>query len=1148
MCDVLVTTGEVYHDAIDLDLPGHPPFEFKRSYSSTNDRIGALGQSWDHNWQNSLEFNDKLFRMKNPLEGDTVFERAECDGKAGPNVVISEDGKQIDFKFKDGSSKRFRRIGPTYLLTRILDAYQNESLLEYQNGFLTKLTDSSGRSVVFRYRDALLISIEMQHQSVRLKLAYEYDNLARLVKCIDPHGFAHQFDYEGSLIVKHTNKVGNQRFFCYDQQRRCIRNWYDSATKYRSLDFSPDSKIVILTDSLGLRDVYRLNDKGSEQFQIDPLGRQLEWVYDDSGGLLCKLLQDGSPPTVSTWDEEKGVRTSTDLRGAQTKYHFDEDGEISTIENALGDCLTFERDARGKITKLEGPENAIWKFEFGKKGELIKVIDPEEFWLARSEEAGRVKVWDALGPRGEFLFDCLGNLMKESDELGRTTTYEYEGQDLPILMTRPDGSETRWTYDPALRIASVTDGLGRTTKFVYDVFSTVVKTIYPDGRTTQLHVDSEGRVREIENGKQEKVTRHYDVGYRQHQILFPDGRRDLYGFDSRDRVVELTNGRGETMRFDYDEADNPVEIQFHDGAIQSLIHDEMERLIAMSYEPPAGSKEKPRSAEFAYTGNHIIELEKTDELVVHFKHDRCGRILQIDDSRGSRIQFDSDGRRRTTQMTDNGRVYNFFYSPAGELIQIDLPNGMCQKFHYDVCSRLTRREVFSKDGTMVAWRDFEYDAADQVTKTNDWRLGTRNFSYDLGGRLIRVADDTVTLESYTYDLEGNMLSSPVFGQHSYTNGNRLDQTDNVSYKFDGCGCLTSTDDGTSKTTFEYGLYNQISRISEDGTIVADYVYDLMGRRTLKITPSDRIEYFYHVNNLRSLVSQRDGTWTFTYAPDSLVPLAQTNGNNDYFYSFDQLGTPTEVWGEQGNLVATIESTAFGANRVVAQLSEASIPVPFHFSGQIVDEESPLFYNRFRYYSPHTARFTTQDPFGLRAGLNLYLYPTNPMNWIDPLGLTATGPLMLDCALKSRAFTPCEQWAAQQKMDAINSSSKDRRKKTCSKCRENKQKRYFEKTCGGSPTKGQQVDHLLELQLGGADLCCGNLMAIPSSVNQSFGSQVKNAIKEIAMGDAVPQFEFNPPGCDQAHKCSAADREKTVSKGTKDDGKDCEKADGAKQCS
>uniref|UniRef100_UPI0031F433EC RHS repeat-associated core domain-containing protein n=1 Tax=Salmonella enterica TaxID=28901 RepID=UPI0031F433EC len=55
-------------------------------------------------------------------------------------------------------------------------------------------------------------------------------------------------------------------------------------------------------------------------------------------------------------------------------------------------------------------------------------------------------------------------------------------------------------------------------------------------------------------------------------------------------------------------------------------------------------------------------------------------------------------------------------------------------------------------------------------------------------------------------------------------------------------------------------------------------------------------------------------------------------------------------------------------------------------GQQYDEESGLYYNRHRYYSPGQGLYITQDPIGLAGGWNLYSYPLNPVTGMDPLGL------------------------------------------------------------------------------------------------------------------------------------------------------------------
>ncbi|MGE2767112.1 RHS repeat-associated core domain-containing protein, partial [Escherichia coli] len=58
----------------------------------------------------------------------------------------------------------------------------------------------------------------------------------------------------------------------------------------------------------------------------------------------------------------------------------------------------------------------------------------------------------------------------------------------------------------------------------------------------------------------------------------------------------------------------------------------------------------------------------------------------------------------------------------------------------------------------------------------------------------------------------------------------------------------------------------------------------------------------------------------------------------------------------------------------------------------------LHYNLFRYYAPECGRFISQDPIGLRGGLNLYQYGPNPLIWIDPLGLASSPSAILGAAM------------------------------------------------------------------------------------------------------------------------------------------------------
>ncbi len=62
-------------------------------------------------------------------------------------------------------------------------------------------------------------------------------------------------------------------------------------------------------------------------------------------------------------------------------------------------------------------------------------------------------------------------------------------------------------------------------------------------------------------------------------------------------------------------------------------------------------------------------------------------------------------------------------------------------------------------------------------------------------------------------------------------------------------------------------------------------------------------------------------------------------------------------------------------------------IPFRFQGQYLDSETDLYYNRFRYYSPETGSYISQDPIGL-AGNNptLYGYVSDVNSEVDVFGL------------------------------------------------------------------------------------------------------------------------------------------------------------------
>ena len=121
------------------------------------------------------------------------------------------------------------------------------------------------------------------------------------------------------------------------------------------------------------------------------------------------------------------------------------------------------------------------------------------------------------------------------------------------------------------------------------------------------------------------------------------------------------------------------------------------------------------------------------------------------------------------------------------------------------------------------------------------------------------------------------------------------------------------------------------------------------------------------------------TWIFDEG--SFIPSAKITKEDTFSIISDHLGTPVLAYNGVGNQVWKRELDIFGNVRV-----GDNIFVPFLYQGQYYDNETELAYNRFRYYSPESGMYVSQDPIGLSGGSKLYSYVGDSNKLIDILGL------------------------------------------------------------------------------------------------------------------------------------------------------------------
>ena len=279
------------------------------------------------------------------------------------------------------------------------------------------------------------------------------------------------------------------------------------------------------------------------------------------------------------------------------------------------------------------------------------------------------------------------------------------------------------------------------------------------------------------------------------------------------------------------------------------------------------------------------------------------------------------------------------------------------------------------------------DAVGNVFRSRD----RRDREYGKGGRILRDRH-----YDFLYDVEGNLiLKTPRRGltQHpnhevSEESGTHIAwQTGDYAYEWYGNGMLKEVRLPYGKTVrFEYDalgrrtakLFNgHVFRYLWDGNVmVQEWQYEEKDR------PQHSIDEFGRIRMQSEEPVENLVTWV--YEEGSYVPVAKIQNGERYTIISDYIGRPVEAYNSYGNVVWQADYDIYGDLRNIKGIRDF---IPFRQLGQYEDDETRLYYNRFRYYDPRIGNYISQDPIRL-AGNNptLYGYVAEPNGWVDPFGL------------------------------------------------------------------------------------------------------------------------------------------------------------------
>ncbi|OKS01206.1 RHS repeat domain-containing protein, partial [Pseudomonas aeruginosa] len=389
---------------------------------------------------------------------------------------------------------------------------------------------------------------------------------------------------------------------------------------------------------------------------------------------------------------------------------------------------------------------------------------------------------------------------------------------------------------------------------------------------------------------------------------------------------------------------------------------------------------------------------------VTYRYDAANQLLEIGYPSGLAIGYSRNAGGQVASVTlavgdkaPSPLVGQIAYLPFGPLLRLTWGNGITLSREYDQDYQLLRQKV-------GPWQsDYQHDANGNIQQHRHSLWGTLDYQYD---PLDRLTEERGVQggRSYAYDAVGNRTQrsdNPASGGTSSSqdyqyapDSNRLTAIGAQAVTSDAAGNLTQD---RAARKLAYDAQGRLQSVSLDGQQVAEYRYNALGQRIVKLTPESVTTYLYGPDGQLLGEAEHDGSGRKLRAQyylwlDSL-PLATIDADYDaqgkvgnptlLYLHGDHLDTPRLATDASGQIAWQWQSDAFGRGEA---LSQGSTQVNLRFPGQYYDAESGLHYNYFRDYDPQTGRYVESDPIGLRGGLNTYGYVMgNPLRYIDPTG-------------------------------------------------------------------------------------------------------------------------------------------------------------------
>ncbi|WP_213766671.1 RHS repeat-associated core domain-containing protein [Caballeronia sp. dw_19] len=868
-------------DRLAIDAVG-TIIEHKAALDLLNDRTApaekflsaVIAQRW---FGDQLVDNTRIVTLG--LNSDVFARLPDGSFSAPPGKAVRLDvsGTTAQYVTLAGTSYYFNGDKVAYYL------HSDNRLVNFtwSGDLLTRVDNSSGRSLTFAYANNRLQSVSSPQQTVR----YTYDSKDNLISEADPDGFTTRFEYD---LPGRMTKFFQPTF----PNTAVATNAYDTL-----------GRVQTQVSAAGNLSNYYFAGYRSEE--VGP-GGSTRTNYVDSEGNLLQVSDPVGNWTTKEYDGQSRLVRETRPEGNRTEYTYDDATCVSSTSQLKG-CT----------------HNVLTISRFPKSGSGDSVLTQR---FTYDPMFGNVKtVTDAKGQRSEFSYlRWLPTYVTRSltgAPADPATSFFYES----VLSTAKGGPAYLRPIRSVEKIDSTRTST-TTTSYAADYTpATMVKDADGLATKTVMTFDNEGRLLTSKRDGVATVTNTYDKRgnvIRSNANLL--GADEVIGYDADSR--EISRGvaviGGAMVTCKRYNAMGDVTRVWGPGKTAGVSTCPVELAPTPYNDTTYDDHHRPslvvRFIDASDGGNRVTKMEYNADDSVKSIRKAVGTGLEqsyvsyVYNPNGT-IGLTTDAKGNTTVNLYDGhdRLYRTHYPLNGQPGMGDGNN--YEQYTWDANSNLIA--LRKRDGQTITQ---SFDSLDRlVTRTFPSGVGNVQFSYDLRGlkTASQYGDGSHTVTN-SYDGLGQLTQTSAAGR-------------TLRYSHDTAGNLTDIvwPDGFHVAT-TYDSYRRPTQMLENGTqSLAKYTYDTLNRRTLvELGNGTRTEAVYDGSgwlvNLNHRFTSSTEDWLGSFTRNQLGEIKQASvTNNRYGW------TPVAA------------STAYASNALNQYTSAAGTAVTYDGNGNLTGDGS-----------------------------------------------------------------------------------------------------------------------------------------------------------------------------------------------------------------